>query len=207
MKAASLNERSDEELAVQAQAGCAASFDALVRRFQTPLLQFLRRRGNPADAEDLLQEAMVRAYVNLHQYRPRWRFATWMFTIARRVSINYYRRARPVADDERVHCAACDRAGPAETVAADESRQRLWDVAQRVLSEEEQTALWLHYVEELTLRDVGLVLGRSWGSVKTMVFRARKKMLPWLDGLRPDGVRQANSCSEACAAGVEVRDG
>jgi RNA polymerase sigma-70 factor (ECF subfamily) len=199
--------RSDEELAVQAQQGCAASFDALLRRFQTRLLQFLRRRARPADAEDLLQETFVRAYRSLDQYRSRWRFATWLFAIARRVTLNYYRRTRPVPDGEAIGRAAARCAGPAQAAAAEDGRRYLWETAAGVLTEDELTALWLHYVEDLPARDVGRVLGRSWVSVKTMMFRARKKLLPVLAELGPDdrGRVERGRPATACP-GVEVRD-
>jgi len=201
------NLRSDEELAVQAQQGCAASFDVLLRRFQTRLLQFLRRRARPADAEDLLQETLVRAYRSLHQYRSTWRFATWLFAIARRVSINYYRRTRPVPDDDAIGRAAARTAGPAQAAAANDGRRYLWETAARVLTEHELTALWLHYVEDLPARDVGRVLGRSWVSVKTMMFRARKKLLPLLAELGPDDRGRVERGRPAAACqGAEVRD-
>ena len=83
---------SDDELARRAQQGCEASFESLLRRFQTPVLHFLRRQGASADAEDLTQETFLRAYENLHRYDRRWAFSTWLFTIARRTSINHRRR-------------------------------------------------------------------------------------------------------------------
>ena len=88
---------SDEELACRAQQGCAESFEQLLRRFQTPVLHFLRHRGFFADAEDLTQETFLRAYENLHRYNRRWAFSTWLFTIARRTSLNHRRRRSPDA--------------------------------------------------------------------------------------------------------------
>ena len=69
---------SDEELVARAQQGCAESFEELVRRYQVPLVHFLRRRGDADEAEDVAQEAFLRAYENLARYRPRWRFSTWL---------------------------------------------------------------------------------------------------------------------------------
>ena len=70
---------SDEELARCAQEGCTASFEELVRRFQVPLLHFLRRWTTTEEAEDLVQDTFLRAYRNLHRYRPTARLATWLF--------------------------------------------------------------------------------------------------------------------------------
>ena len=84
---------SDEDLAIQAADGCIASFEQLVQRFQVPLVHFLSQRcESREDAEDIAQEAFVRAHSNLHRYQTRWRFSTWLFTIARRLCINHLRR-------------------------------------------------------------------------------------------------------------------
>ena len=175
-----LSPTSDEELACRAQRGCVASFEQLLQRFQTPVLHFLRHRGLVADAEDVAQETFLRAYKNLHRYDQRWAFSAWLFTIARRVSINYCRRERPSANAEAVASAASSDAEPIDVMIAAEDRRRLWDAAAEVLSEEQMTALWLYYTESMPLSEIALVLERSHASVKVMLFRARRKLLPLL---------------------------
>ena len=171
---------SDEELACRAQQGCVASFEQLLRRFQTPVLQFLRHRGLAADAEDLAQETFLRAYKNLHRYNRRWAFSAWLFTIARRASINYRRRIRPMTDTATVEAAQSTTPEPLDALVATEDCRRLWELAASVLTEEQMTALWLYYVEDTPLRGISQVLGRSQPSVKIMLFRARRKLLPLL---------------------------
>ena len=73
---------------------------------------------------------------------------------------------------------------------AAEGRRRLWDLAAKTLSEEQTTALWLHYVEEMPLSGIALVLGRSRASVKVMLFRARRKLLPLFDEFNEDRRRR-----------------
>ena len=170
----------DEQLACRAQQGCAASFEELVRRYQVPVVQFLRRMGAGADAEDLFQETCVRAYRNLHRYRSQWRFATWMFTIARRLRINQARRRVSVSNAERLESVPAGAPGPLEIAVREEGRERLWAAAARILSEEETAAVWLHYVEDRSARETAAVLGRSWMAVKSMLFRARRRLLALL---------------------------
>ncbi len=169
---------SDEELACRARQGCAASFEQLLRRFQVPLLHFLRQRGFLADAEDLVQETFLRAYENLHRYDRRWPFSTWLFTVARRTSLNHRRRTRPTADSRVIEVALAASPAPLETLIAAESRQRLWDQAAGLLSDDQLTALWLKYVEQMPTREIARVLDRSWTLVKVLLFRARKRLLP-----------------------------
>ncbi len=170
----------DEELAARAQAGCIASFEELVRRYQAPALHFLRRLGAGADAEDLLQETFLRAYRGLDQYRGPGRFITWLFTIARRVQINHFRRSLPGPGSEGLASARARGPEPPEIVAENEQRQRLWDMAARILSDDERTAVWLYYVEGMSTKEISAVLERSWVSVKTMLFRARRRLLALL---------------------------
>ena len=153
--------RSDEGLAILAQQGCAASFEELARRFQVPLLRFLQRWASKDDAEDLVQDTLLRAYENLHRYRPSWRFATWLFTIARRLSMNQRRRNRPTTDCEALEVTADQTPQPGQIVAERESRQHLWTIAQEVLSEQQLTATWLYYVEDMPVKQIARVLGRS----------------------------------------------
>ena len=177
---------SDEELACRARRGCAGSFEQLVRRYQTPLLHFLRHRGAGSDADDLLQETFLRALANLDRYRERWRFATWLFTIARRVSINHHRRPRRAKDGDALDWIVSGEPGPAQIAAEKEDRRTLWGMAARILSEEEMTVVWLYYVEDMPAREIASVLGRTWVGVKTLLFRARRRLLPLLEPFRPD---------------------
>jgi RNA polymerase sigma-70 factor, ECF subfamily len=179
-------EATDEQLVRRAGQGCAACFEALCRRYQVPLLDWFRFRGHGADGEDLLQETLVRVHRNLHRFDPRWRFSTWVFVIARRIAINHHQRFRVPVDSRAMEFAIARESPPDEQMAAGDHRQSLWDVARRLLTDEEATALWLHYVEELPTREIALVLDRSRTSVKTMMCRARKKLRPSLESFRVD---------------------
>ncbi|OHB71038.1 MAG: hypothetical protein A2V70_15140 [Planctomycetes bacterium RBG_13_63_9] len=158
-----------------------------MRRYQVPLLHFLRQWASVEDAEDLVQDTFVRAYENLHRYRPRWRFSTWLYTIGRRLSINQQRRKRPRADCQALESDRADTSHPGEIVAEEDSRRHLWSLAAKVLTEEQNTTVWLYYVQDMTVRQIAHVVGRSRMAVKTMLFRARKRLLPMLQEMRPDG--------------------
>lgn len=171
---------SDERLALRAAGGCVESYETLVRRFQVPLLRFLRARTD-ADCEDLVQDTFVRAYRNLHRYRDTWRFSTWLFTIARRLCINAKRKNRPLADSPSLDSFQAATPDPGELAADSESRGRLWRLAADALTERQYTGLWLYYVDDLSVREIAQVLGRSESAVKTMMFRARKCLAPLLE--------------------------
>ena len=171
----------DEQLAQRAQEGCRRSFEQLVRRYQVPLLRFVTERVRcAADAEDLVQETFVRAYRRIDRYHDQWRFSTWLFTIAHRLAVSHLRspRSRPVMGIDQVerHLTPYTKTEPGREMMERESRQRFWAAAAGVLTEEQLAAVWLFYVEGMGARDVAAVLGRSWVSVKTMLFRARRKL-------------------------------
>jgi len=177
----------DETLAARARGGCAVSFEELVRRYQVPLLHFLRERGPEADAEDVLQETFIRAYQNLDKFKAKWRFSTWLFTIARRLNSNERRRVRSESDTAAVDSLPDRHGDPAERAADAEHRERLWAVAAEVLEEEQHTALWLFYVEEMPVKEIAKVLNRFTPSVKTMLHRARRKLMPVFERMESDG--------------------
>lgn len=200
----------DEQLARRAQEGCSASFEELVRRFQVPLLGFLRRRFADADAEDLVQETFLRAYQNLHRYRTSWRFSTWLFTIARRIGLNVRRKPRPKTDSEALESLPGDTPSPGYLADREESRRALWDLAASVLTERQHTALWLYYAEEMPVKEIARVVGRSRVAVKTMLFRARRKMLSFLEDSEAGGPvndRGARPKTSPCRSAAECTDG
>jgi RNA polymerase sigma factor (sigma-70 family) len=70
------------------------------------------------------------------------------------------------------------RPTPAQQLADSEQRQQLWEAAAAMLTEPQMTATWLFYVEEMPIKEIARVLERSQVATKTMLFRARKRLLP-----------------------------
>jgi len=180
---------SDEALARCAAGNrCAACFEEIVRRFQTPLLHFLIRRcGSRHDAEDLLQETFLLAYRNLCSFRHNCRLSTWLFTIANRSAISRARKARPptLAGEE----PAFDNDPPAQAQRR-ETREKLWDAARLILEPDAFSALWLKYVESMPADQIGLVIGRNANAVQILLHRARLRLAKRLS---PAGQTGANS--------------
>lgn len=178
---------SDEQLALEAQAGSSACFEEIVRRYQTRLLGFLMRAVTRADAEDITQDAFVQAYLNLGRYRSKWRFKTWLFVIAQRLMIDRLRKQKRRRTSREVNeTDAVSIDDSSAHAATSEQSARLWSIARATLGEESMRAIWLHYVEGMDTRDVARVMGRSWVWVKTTLHRARRKLGPVLGGFAPD---------------------
>lgn len=169
---------SAEELALRSQNGCQASFAELVRRYGGRLLVLMQQRtGNPHDAEDLVQDTFVKAYRNIHRYQSTFRFSTWLFTIATRLANSHYRSQRSMQIP--LEAQAHDREPDAAAVEH-ESRQGLWSLA-RTLSDNQYQALWLKYVEDMSIKEIAKVMSRSQVSVKVLLYRARMNLAKQLN--------------------------
>jgi RNA polymerase sigma-70 factor (ECF subfamily) len=166
----------DKTLVRLALSGELSAFDALAKRHQPTLLRFLRRRLPAQDIEDAAQDVLVRAYQRLGQCHTAFR--AWLLMIAYRESIDRLRKPKLsiVPADEPTSLA-----DPSDSAVAGETRERLWAVARRILSDEQFTALWLFYADDLNAKQIAAVLGKSWINVKVMLHRARAALGQALD--------------------------
>ncbi len=161
---------SAEELARRSQQGCRASFAELVERYGMRLFNFLRYKTNSLqDAEDLVQDTFVRAYQNIHKYRNTWKFSTWLFTIATRLAYSHFRRSRSFLTVGQTESFGPE---PGQMVEEQETQQNLWALA-RDLSRNQYQALWLKYVQDMSIKEIAGVMRKSQVNVKVLLYRAR----------------------------------
>lgn len=150
-------------------------FADLVRAEQTSLRRFLLGLccGNAPEADDIAQEALVRAWVASGSFLGRSRFSTWLFRIAYRCYIDRKRKFRP----ESLSADAVQaRKIPDDAQADDAFRwQRLY-AALDALPEKEKAATVLHYFEECSIREIAAILQTPAGTVKYLLFSARKRL-------------------------------
>ena len=166
---------SETALIVAAQKGSVSAFTELVGGYREGLFRFLVTRvSSYADAEDVLQDTLINAYRYLHSYDAKWRFSTWLY----RIALNNVSRLRTLttADNIDVDELGDAEAGPLEQCIADSDRENLWVSAQRLLNEDVYTAMWLRYVEDMSVNDIAAVLERSISWTKVNLMRARKQL-------------------------------
>ena len=169
------NAESLEALAARSRDGSSAAFNELAARVSAPLARYLRGRGaSPQDAEDLAQEALFKAYRNLHRYDPARPFEPWLRTIAARLAADHAeRRGRERAVASLDH----DPAGPAARGAdAAEAGRTLWRIAAELLPARQYAALERRYAAGLSGREIASELGVTEANIKVMLFRARKRL-------------------------------
>jgi RNA polymerase sigma-70 factor, ECF subfamily len=168
----------DESLIEQTLAGNRQAFRLVVLRYQRPLFRFLGLLGiRGARAEDVAQETFLRAFKALASFDPaRAAFSTWLFTIAKRVAIDEWRRAR---QEQR----APAEPGEASSLAPDPAQSALLaERARRVerallaLPEQLRSTFFFSQIKELTLEEVAELEGCAVGTVKSRIFRAREQL-------------------------------
>ncbi len=160
-------------LALAAQGGCIESFESLVGQFEKPLYHFLlTKTRNHHQAEDLLQDTFLIIYRKLYQFNPAYPFSSWIFTIANRLAISYFRKHKPMQEEYDIPTDKTPRC----EVMADETSQTLWAKARCLLSANHYTALWLFYTEGMTIDEVASAMERKPNSVKVWLHRARKRL-------------------------------
>jgi len=173
---------SSEDLAREAQAGSQAAFGELVLRLQGPLFHFLSMRiADRGEVEELVQEAFLRAWQKLARYDSRWRFSTWLFTVAKRLAASRARARKPdmVQDEILAHFAS--EGEPSALAEAREQHHNVWRLAGRVLSVEQRSALWLRYGEDLSIEEIAHILGKRRVTVRVLLFRAREALAGHMD--------------------------
>ncbi len=163
---------SDEELAAQSQDGSFVAFEELVRRFENRIYAFVFQLcRHDADAREITQDTFVRAFQAIDQFDARQTFAPWIFTIARRKTIDHFRARKPVVGQEAPE--EQDTANPAALLEQREEAQNLWAMARRSLPAAQFQALWLYYVEEMNGAQIAAALGKTQTHIKVMLLRAR----------------------------------
>ena len=169
------------ELIEAARRGSVDAFTELVQDYRERLLRFLLTRcASYADAEDALQDTFINAYRYLASYNPQWRFSTWLYRIAirnaGRLKSSNVMEIGEVRDDSGDPLAHC---------MAESERNNLWRSARRLLSEEVFSAMWLRYVEDMSVKDIAAVLERSSSWTKVNLHRGRRALEAEL-GNEPD---------------------
>jgi RNA polymerase sigma-70 factor (ECF subfamily) len=194
-----LESMTPEELAARSKRGSMEAFARLVAIFEARLFNFiLRKVGNRVEAEDLTQETFLRAWKRIGSYRSRWRFSTWLYTIAARLAISHARRGKGpgrLSEDDR------ESPGPAQG----EDRRWVWKLVDEVLTEEQRTAVWLRYVEDMGIGEIATVMGKSEVSVRVMLFRARAALAESIE-VQMNDADSSERLADATGRDAEPRD-
>lgn len=178
-------EESDLSLVQRAQRGESGAFDALVRRYQHKVVKLVMRYvRNPTEAEDIAQDAFIKAYRALPRFRGDSAFYTWLYRIAINTAKNSLaaRARNPVqldfngrGDEDRpsLEERMIDTATPEALALTEEIRATVSAAIDR-LPEDLRTAIMLRELEGLSYEEIAKTMDCPVGTVRSRIFRARE---------------------------------
>ncbi len=178
----------DRQAVEKTLAGDGDAFAVLVSRYQAKVyVVALSRVYDPQDAEDLCQETFLRAYTKLPMLRDHDAFAPWLFSILRRLCVDFMRGTWQMKQQEQRMESARGQTGtsadPRDTVCARETAETLWSLV-RKLDERSREVLTLHYGQQMKVREIAELTGTKESTVKMRLTRARNVLGERADLLR-----------------------
>ena len=181
MHAEELIDANDAELVVAALAGNTQAFDVLVNRYRRAMLTVAQKIvRNPTDAEDVVQDALLRAFEALPQLDDLNRFGAWLHSITRNRALRYHRntsRYQPQEDMEPYLNTVADTsaADPAHIVERELAQQAIRDAIQS-LPQEYQAVIELYYWADMPQRRMATFLSLPLTTVKWRLRKAKEML-------------------------------
>jgi len=183
--------------------GDRAAAEQLIRAHQAGLYAYmLRMSRRPEVAEDVVQEAFVRALTHIDRYDPRFRFSTWLFTIAKRLYVNARQRLVPVFDSDVVGSVATakptgadGRGGLAASAESSSHVSAALGDALEELTADQREVVVLFYQLQWGVEQIAEYLDAPEGTIKSHLHRARRRMRDMLEAhvVHGERVREAMS--------------
>jgi RNA polymerase sigma-70 factor (ECF subfamily) len=177
--------RSDVQLMLAVKEGDELSFELLLRRYRTPLVNFLNRMVRDSGlAEDLAQEVFMRVYRARKEYEPNAKFTTWLFRIATNLALNALRDGRhrqmeisidqklDDGEQEQARIDVADKTPNIEHRLLQQDRAAVIRNAVVSLPEKQRAAVLLHKYVELDYAEIARTLDCSESALKSLLFRA-----------------------------------
>jgi RNA polymerase sigma-70 factor (ECF subfamily) len=186
----------DQQLVQRAQRGDKRAFELLVEKYQRKLGRLLARYiRDPAEVEDVTQEAFIKAYRALPAFRGDSAFYTWLYRIGINTAKNYLmalgRRAPTSTEVEAEDAEGFEDAEQLRDINTPESMLLSKEIATTVnatieeLPEELRTAIQLREIEGMSYEDIARIMDCPIGTVRSRIFRAREaiaeRLRPLLD--------------------------
>ncbi len=188
----------------RAKAGDREAIADLIRAHHRPVEMFLLRLcGRPDLAEDLAQEAFMRVMRSLDRFDERFRFSTWLFTIAKRLLVNNLQKMKPSSDSELVELRAAAYTTPAsENEALEESAlgRDMLSTALSALEEPQLEIVLLFHQQGWPVHRIAAQMKMPEGTIKSHLFRARRKMLGVIEVQQENATQKLRSTRERADA-------
>ena len=165
--------------------GDSRAFEPLFMRHKAIIYTMLVKRScNPDDVDDMLQEAFMKAFVNINRYNPDYDFGAWICTIAKNTFVDFNRSRRSKAlnpdnnlplDSRHTNSAQATAPTPEESIINAQQRAQIERYI-ATLPEDYRQLFIMRFVEEYTYEEIAETLQMKLGTVKTRIFRVRAMM-------------------------------
>lgn len=180
--------KSEQELITESLAGSHAAYSELVNRFSARLFSaMLHVIGSHDDAEEVVQETFVQAYVKLSTFQGNSQFFTWLYRIAFNNSLSRRRKRRPdISLESTRESGGVDPEDRVEQPDDSLLRQEKIDLIHRglqMLTEEHRNILVLREMQDMAYEDIAEVLDINIGTVRSRLSRARAQLKSILEEL------------------------
>lgn len=177
-------QKTDQELVKQVQSGNKNAFNLLVIRHQNKVMNIVSRYvKNSGDVADVTQEAFIKAYRALPNFRGESAFYTWLYRIAVNSAKNYLTsqsRKPPASDVDAQEAdyfdgseALRENASPEKTLLSEELQSKLFATIEQ-LPDDLRAAITLREIEGLSYEEIAAVMECPVGTVRSRIFRARE---------------------------------
>ncbi|MBW2445717.1 MAG: RNA polymerase sigma factor [Deltaproteobacteria bacterium] len=165
--------------------GDEAAFQALYDLYFPRVYGFVQRRlRNQADTEETVQETFINLLSSIESYRGDAPFGAWVFGVTRRTVASRFKRKQhpmvPLGDDDSSEAHSANVARPPDPYEAYEFQERLEhmaEVAMCDLTQDQRDLFRLHHLQHHSIQHIAQMLNKSEDSVKSNLYRARKRLL------------------------------
>ncbi|WP_145084045.1 RNA polymerase sigma factor [Aureliella helgolandensis] len=183
--------KTEEDLIQASLTGDGGAYGVLVKRYQDRLFNaMLHVVGSPDEAEDVVQDSLVQAYVKLHTFQGNSKFYTWLYRIAFNNALSRQRRRRNELSIEQSReitgSDPVDRHEPPDESMLRGERVALIHRALELLSEEHRSILILREMQDTSYEDIAEILSINIGTVRSRLSRARIQLKAQLENLNSD---------------------
>lgn len=198
----SADRQAEKQLIAHARAGDAVALRRLVELHKDRLFAFIWRMvRNHHDAEEICQDAFLKAFNSLDSFSVEYRFSTWLFTIGYRVCLNYLRRRRALTGEmdfaALAHQTQKEPGASLESQEASRLRCGVWAAVDR-LTPPQRAAVLLFYRQEMSCHEIARILEFPVATVKSHLHRARNRLRELLDPVAERDLQALRNRSGTC---------
>lgn len=165
-------------------------FAHLVDRYKAMAFTLaIRILGNREDAEETVQDAFVKVYEHLAEFRQKSKFSTWLYRIVYNTAVSRNRKKKPVLQEMDGRAFLHEDTSLSDGLLYGFTEDEAKDFVRKILdflSAEERTIITLYYLNESGIDEIHEITGLSKANIKVKLFRARKKLQCYVDQVSED---------------------